>query len=97
MKKKAIIIGIDGCRPDSMLVAKTPQLDALWRGGAYSFQAKTDRITISGPCWTSVLTGVWHEKHGILDNKYSVASQVPHFFERAKAYNSTLKFASIVQ
>jgi predicted AlkP superfamily pyrophosphatase or phosphodiesterase len=95
-KNKVLIIGIDGCRPDALIAAQTPNIDKLWRNGAFSFHTKTDEITLSGPCWTSLLTGVWHTKHGILDNKYSVPSKYPHFFQRLKKLNPDIKTASIV-
>ena len=68
--KKVLIVGIDGCRPDALRAARTPAMDALWQEGAYSFSAQTDERTVSGPCWTSILTGVWPEKHGVLSNDY---------------------------
>lgn len=93
---KVLIIGIDGCRPDALLAAKTPNIDKLWKQGAYSFDAKTASRSSSGPCWTSMLTGVWPEKHGILNNKYSVPSKYPHFFQRIKTLKPELKTVSIV-
>ena len=58
---KVLIIGIDGCRPDALLAAKTPSIDKLWSNGAFSFHGKTDPKTKSGSCWTSMLTGTWHQ------------------------------------
>jgi predicted AlkP superfamily pyrophosphatase or phosphodiesterase len=57
-ERKVLVIGIDGCRPDALLNAKTPNIDQLWQNGAYSFKAKTDELSSSGICWTSMLTGV---------------------------------------
>ncbi|MHA1682339.1 MAG: alkaline phosphatase family protein [Promethearchaeota archaeon] len=68
MKKKILLIGIDGLRPDAMLVAKTPNLDALASDGVFSWKAQTEIKTVSGPAWTSLLTGVHAEKHGVDDN-----------------------------
>jgi len=94
---KVLIVGIDGCRPDAMLVAQTPTLDNLWQSGAFSFHAVTDPITYSGPCWTSMMTGVWSGKHGILGNKYENVSKLahPHFFSHIKRANPALVTASI--
>ena len=86
IQNKVLIIGIDGCRPDALLSASTPNIDKLWKNGAYSFQTKTDDISYSGSCWTGMLTGVWHAKHKVLSNKYLDPNieEFPHFFNRLK-------------
>jgi len=96
-KKKVLIIGIDGCRPDALLAAKTPKLDELWQNGAYSFMAKSDIISSSGPCWTSMLTGVWHLKHKVLSNDYlnPDLEHYPHFFHRIKEEKPALQCYSV--
>jgi predicted AlkP superfamily pyrophosphatase or phosphodiesterase len=70
MKKKVLIIGLDGCRADAYQKAKTPNLDALANNGAYSWNAQTELHTISGPAWTSLLTGVHDDKHNVFDNDF---------------------------
>jgi predicted AlkP superfamily pyrophosphatase or phosphodiesterase len=96
-ENKVLIIGIDGCRPDAMLAANTPNLDALWKNGAYSFKAQTDKISSSGPCWTAMLTGVWHLKHKVLSNDYRKPDleHYPHFFHRIKEEKPDLACYSI--
>ncbi|MCH2176541.1 MAG: alkaline phosphatase family protein [Lentisphaeria bacterium] len=94
--KKVLIIGIDGCRPDSMLAAKTPNLDKLWKNGAFSFFAQADTKTRSGPCWTSMLTGFWHKEHGITSNHYREKLQHPHFFKYIKEQSPSSKTISII-
>jgi predicted AlkP superfamily pyrophosphatase or phosphodiesterase len=91
--RRVLIVGIDGVRPDAMAAAKTPNLDHLRREGVYC--TKTDIVaprptksdTISGPGWSSILTGVWSDKHGVLDNKFQGSNyeEFPHFFVRLKA------------
>lgn len=97
-QNKVLIIGIDGCRPDAMLAAKTPNLDVLWREGAYSFSAQTDPISSSGICWTAMLTGVWHEKHKVISNEYKNPNikEYPHFFHRVKEQKPELRTYSVV-
>jgi predicted AlkP superfamily pyrophosphatase or phosphodiesterase len=89
VQKKVLIIGIDGCRPDALLKAKAPHLGELMRDGAFSDKAQTGPATISGPGWSSMLTGVWMEKHGVRDNNFAPAryKQFPHFFQRLKQAN----------
>lgn len=97
-QNKVLILGIDGCRPDALLVANTPNLDALWQSGAYSFKAKTDDLSWSGVCWTSMLTGVWKEKHKVYSNDYENPNiaEYPHFFNLAKQQNPKLQTYFIV-
>lgn len=97
-QNKVLIIGIDGVRPDCLLAAKTPNLDKLWKNGAYSFSAKTDPISSSGICWTAMLTGVWHEKHNVLDNEYTNPNlaEYPHYYHRVKEQKPELKLYSVV-
>ena len=97
---KVLIIGIDGCRPDALLLADTPNIDRIWKkGAAYSFKVKTDSISYSGPCWTSILTGVWHQKHNVLSNKYIKPNtkEYPHVFTRLKSVKPDAEVVSIVQ
>ena len=98
VRNKVLLIGIDGCRPDALRKAKTPSLDGLIRQGAYSFEAQTGDITVSGPGWASLLTGVWRNKHGVRDNKFEGANfqQYPHFFRRLKQRQPQVFTASVV-
>lgn len=96
--KKVLIIGVDGCRPDALLAANTPNIDKIWKNGAYSFTAQTDEISSSGICWTGMLTGVWHNKHKVVSNAYKNPNvkEYPHFFRRIKEQQPELITASIV-
>ena len=98
IQKKVLIIGIDGVRPDALLSADTKHMDALWQNGAYSFKAQTDEISSSGPCWTAMLTGVWHDKHNVMTNSYKNPNlaDYPHFFRRIRSARPELKTYSVV-
>ena len=67
---KVLVIGIDGLRGDGIPATDTPSLDQLMEQGAWSLFASTqlEAPTVSGPGWTSILTGVDAEKHGIYGN-----------------------------
>jgi predicted AlkP superfamily pyrophosphatase or phosphodiesterase len=84
--KKALVIGIDGCRPDALLGARAPHLHCLIEHGAFSAVAQTGDIPSSGPGWSSLLTGVWREKHGVRDNGFEGASfaEFPDLLARFK-------------
>jgi predicted AlkP superfamily pyrophosphatase or phosphodiesterase len=95
---KVLVIGIDGLRSDALMAARAPSLKALMRGGASTVEALADSITRSGPGWTSVVSGVWHGKHGVSDNSFAGyrAGEYPHFFKRIKEARPDLLTASIV-
>jgi predicted AlkP superfamily pyrophosphatase or phosphodiesterase len=102
--KKVLLVGIDGCRFDAVRAANAPNLDALAAAGALSENMLIlgDRFqgndTISGPGWSSILTGVWADKHGVLDNKFPQPNfeKYPHFFRRIKDASPESQTASLV-
>ena len=73
-------------------------MDSLVRRGASSFDTQTCRFTIGGPGWSSMLTGVWEDKHVVTDNTLAGArySEYPHFFGRVKQLMPEATSASIV-
>ena len=97
-KRKVLIIGIDGCRPDTLLAANTPNIDYLIQSGLVSYQGLTGDITLSGPGWASMFTGVWRQKHGVRDNSFRGArfSRYPGLFRRIKEHDPEIFTASLV-
>jgi predicted AlkP superfamily pyrophosphatase or phosphodiesterase len=67
---RVLLIGIDGVRVDVLARADTPVLDSLAEAGFFSDEAKTRVRTVSGPGWSSMLTGVRTEKHGVDSNDF---------------------------
>jgi len=67
--KHIILIGIDGLTVEGLQFAHTPNINRLINEGAVSLQARAVFPTISAPNWTSILTGVGPEQHGITLNK----------------------------
>lgn len=98
-KNKVFVIGIDGCRPDALIAANTPNIDKLMENATYSLDAWNEGTTSSGPSWSSMLTGVWQSKHGVNDNSFNGKNydEFPHFFKYVEDYNSDLHTASISQ
>ncbi len=101
--KKVLLIGIDGCRFDAVRAADAPHIDALIEHGAL---AQPIRIfperyrgadTISGPGWSNILTGVWADKHGVLDNEFKIRhyDKFPHFFTLLKQVQPQAYTASL--
>ena len=40
-KRKVLVVGIDGCRPDALQEARTPNIDSLASNGVSTFEAMT--------------------------------------------------------
>ena len=95
---RVLVIGIDGCRADALRLADAPNINALLDHAVYSFDALTQFPTWSGPGWSSMCTGVWSDKHGVLDNSFVGANygQYPHFIHRTETHDPSTHSASIV-
>jgi predicted AlkP superfamily pyrophosphatase or phosphodiesterase len=104
--KHALVIGIDGLRVDALQQISTPSMDALVAEGTVTYEAiaggelgtATEQRTLSGPGWSSILTGVWVDKHGVEDNGFDDArfDEYPHFFARVRENNPAAYLSSFV-
>ncbi len=105
--KHVIVFGLDGVRSDGLKTATTPNMDALIANGAVSYTAfaggiKNDTLTMqatsSGPGWSSILTGVWVNKHKVSSNGFNNPdyAHYPHFFKRIKETMPDAYLTSIV-
>ena len=91
-ENRVFVIGVDGVRPDALQIADTPAIDELISVGAFTNNTKIlgdryrDNETISGLGWSSFLTGVWADKHGVNDNTFRGENydEYPHFFAYLK-------------
>ena len=97
LEKKVLFIGIDGVRTDALQSASTPTIDSLMTTGLYTFGSWHLGITVSGPSWSDMLTGVWESKHGVTSNSYTGShyNDYPYFVTRAKEKNPSLKAVQI--
>ena len=84
---KVLLVGWDGVRPDVLREVSTPNFDSLAAAGTFSDAARTARPTVSGPDWSSILIGVWPEKHGVHSNDFSSNryAEYPDFFTRIES------------
>ena len=96
--RKVLFIGIDGCRADVLTAANTPAIDDLLTHAVYSTDGLCAYKTWSGNGWSTMLSGVWHTKHGVTDNTFSGANfnNYPDFISRIETFNSSLKTISCV-
>ena len=104
--KHALVIGVDGVRADALREAFTPNIDSLIAEGTVSYDAfaggdvgtPTEQRTLSGPGWSSILTGVWIDKHGVAFNDFdgSRFDEYPHFFRRIREQKADAYLSSFV-
>ncbi len=97
-RPKLLLIGIDGIRVDILQAAATPNLDALAAAGALSLTARIRPKTVSGPGWSSMLTGVWMDKHGVENNDFSSSryDQYPDFLTRIEQVRPELSTFAVL-
>jgi predicted AlkP superfamily pyrophosphatase or phosphodiesterase len=97
--RRAVIISVDGLRPDLALRGDTPNIHALFNSGSYSFWARTTAESVTLPSHTSMLTGVVPVKHGILWNSdlpltRAIYPNFPTIFELAHQCGYTTGMAA---
>ena len=98
---KVLIIGIDGVRGDVAKMVSTEEDSAFGRmqeDGAWTYASTVGPIAISGPSWSSMLTGVWCDRHGVYDNGFEnhMLDSTPDLIEMIEAHDSSIETASLV-
>ncbi|MGX1696655.1 alkaline phosphatase family protein [Microbacterium keratanolyticum] len=77
---KTLVIGIDGASFDFMAPEAMPNLTSLRTNGMTAVSnlfANPMAGTISGAGWSTIATGVWPDKHNVVDNSFAD----PHYDE----------------
>jgi len=97
-RPKVLLIGLDGVRVDILAQANTPNIDALAESGLFSDEAWTGEETVSGPGWSSMVIGVWADKHGVHNNDFreNVYVQYPDFLSRLEQVDSTFNTFAVL-
>lgn len=85
--QKTLVIGIDGASIATFAQAGVPNLQQLMGGGmtaTSNLYANPMAPTVSGPGWSSIATGVWPDKHNVVDNNFTAPnySQYPDYLTR---------------
>lgn len=68
--RSALIVLIDGMRPDALLQVKGPHMRSLMERGATHLRARTVMPSSTLPCHTSLFYGVEPERHGVTTNTW---------------------------
>ncbi|MEL3951047.1 alkaline phosphatase family protein [Streptomyces sp. LNU-CPARS28] len=94
-KPKVLIIGLDGALLSRIKDAAAPTLKSLMADGLTApsaLYANPLAPTSSGPGWSTLLTGVWPDKHKVLGNDFTGhdLARYPDFMTRAEAAKPSL-------
>jgi predicted AlkP superfamily pyrophosphatase or phosphodiesterase len=92
-----LFIGLDGVRSDALQLADTPAMDSLIQHSFVSWNTDRGPYTVSVPGWSSILHGVWPEKHGLTENSFkkNQYDNYPDLFKRAKCIKPDLSLATL--
>ena len=86
MKNKAILISIDGMRPDGVMQCENPYVEELMKMSSYTMNARTVFPSVTLPCHMSMFHSVPVERHGITTNRYTPPVRpINGLFEQIKA------------
>ena len=86
MKKKVILISVDGMRPDGLRSCGNPYVKELESLCAYTYSARSMNPSVTFPCHFSMTHSVTPQRHGILTNTYvPQVRPVLGLFEKIKA------------
>ncbi len=97
-----LLIGTDGTNLDKILQYTWDNPDAtgfqtLMDEGITSATSIVGHTTISGPSWTTILTGVWDTKSGVINNLFDPApyNKWPTVFNMLENYNPNIDTAVV--
>ena len=100
INRKVLIIGIDGFRSDAMQESITPFMHQLSQQNDvfYNDRHLVEDYTVSGPNWTSIVTGVHWCKHQVTNNNFNdnQLNDFPPFFFYIENADNSINTASIV-
>jgi hypothetical protein len=98
--RKIVVIGVDGIINTAIDYATTPGMDQLLTGASFSMNGYSGVPAYSSTGWSTLLTGVGAQKHGVITDKSFTGNRFqtyPSVVNRIKSVNTTTKVASIVR
>lgn len=97
VQRKVLVIGIGGCRGEAMRSADMPVIRQLFPHAVYSFDALTQSPALDAPGFSSMFSGVWSDKHGVIDNDFAGSnfSGYPVILKYINEINPRLRTVSV--
>lgn len=97
-KQHVLVIGVDGTNLSRILAdSENDHFLALMNGSTTAASSIVGHTTISNPSWTSILTGVWGERAGVINNVFTpwTYDKWPTVFNQLEGLNSDIDTMSI--
>ncbi|WP_249384022.1 alkaline phosphatase family protein [Chitinivorax sp. B] len=96
---KALLVGIDGVQYQKLLAVSPVNFARLYHVPSYTggvTGSSLQQATVSGPGWSTILTGVWASKHHVYSNDPVLANpDFPSLFKRIRDARPQAHIASI--
>lgn len=93
-----LVIGVDGTNL-SRILANPDNVNffSVMQGGTTAASTIVGHTTISNPSWTSILTGVWGERTGVINNVFNpnTYNRWPTVFNQLEALNPAIQTTAI--
>lgn len=94
-----LVIGVDGTNLSKVLANPllTQNFFKLIQGGTTAASTIVGHTTVSNPSWSSILTGAWGEKTGVINNVFTpwTYDTWPSVFTQLEAQNPDIETTSI--
>lgn len=102
-QNKVLLIGVDGMQleklQDAIDAGQAPELASFHLYKAYAggiVGGSSEQPTLSGPGWTTLLTGAWLDRHSVSGNDDNLRNRTASLFKRIDESAPTRHTASIV-
>ena len=102
-RQRALLIGLDGVQYEQLEqvigAGQAPNIGRFQPKMAYTggiTGTTTEQPTLSGPGWTTVLTGTWADRHRIISNDSGMRTKADSLFKLISHSSPTRHSASIV-
>jgi arylsulfatase A-like enzyme len=97
--RRALVISVDGLRPDLLTRADAPNIRRMMKRGSFTMWARTTAVAITLPSHMSMLTGVTPQRHQIQWNQDLPLAKPVYpkgrtLFDLAKAYGYSTAMAA---
>ena len=93
-----LVIGVDGTNLSRILAdPRNDNFAALMDDSTTAASSIVGHTTISNPSWTSILTGVWGERTGVINNVFTpwTYDKWPTVFNQLEEHNSAIETTTV--